>query len=273
MAFGVTISQDKRISFCGYTESTDFPISENSYQNKMSWVGSIFLARTDNLGKREYSTFFGGNHGEDSYSIDSDSENNIWITGYTMSTDFPTTNDAIFKNMTPRLEPEVFFCKFSSSGYPTWSSYYLSDSGNDFAYKIKSIESSKFIVTGETEGAFFPVTQNCFQKDNTNPGVYAGFLVMIDLLHTDIAENYANADGIIVFKNPYDNTLEIKSFSNEEIVEISFFDLLGNILLTLDNINDTKIQLPLNSSNYIESRLILVKIKTTKQTVIKKFIY
>jgi hypothetical protein len=42
-----------------------------------------------------YSTYLGGSQGEVAYGIAGDSAGNIYVTGYTLSPDFPTTADAI----------------------------------------------------------------------------------------------------------------------------------------------------------------------------------
>jgi len=42
-----------------------------------------------------YSTFLGGSDSEVGYGIGADAGNNIYVTGYTLSKDFPTTADAI----------------------------------------------------------------------------------------------------------------------------------------------------------------------------------
>jgi hypothetical protein len=45
-----------------------------------------------------YSTYLGGSQGEVAYGIAGDSAGNIYVTGYTLSPDFPTTTDAIEPN-------------------------------------------------------------------------------------------------------------------------------------------------------------------------------
>jgi len=42
-----------------------------------------------------YSTYLGGSQGEVAYGIAGDSAGNIYVTGYTLSPDFPTTPDAL----------------------------------------------------------------------------------------------------------------------------------------------------------------------------------
>ncbi len=75
----------------GSTYSTDFP-TENPYQTyqgnydffvtKLSSAGNVLI----------YSTYLGGGSGDEAYGISVDTSGNAYVTGYTVSTDFPTEN-------------------------------------------------------------------------------------------------------------------------------------------------------------------------------------
>jgi len=232
VSYDVAIDDEENVIITGFTYSINFPISELAYQKNKKSEEDIFLSKFDNSGSLTWSTYFGGNNGEESYCINSDSDNNIWITGYTLSTDFPTTKDAIFKSIFSSQATDTFFGKLTSNGFPTWMSCYISRAGIDFAYKIKTLNNSKFVITGETDGNLFPVTANCFQVKYGSPGSYDCFLVLIDLLPSDVQEPNPQND-FSVYPNPAVDFLEI-SFPDHALkdVAIHVYNVFGEEVLT-----------------------------------------
>jgi hypothetical protein len=62
-------------------------------------AGNAFVARLNPAALPntfvEYATFLGGSGGDVGYDLISDASGNIFVTGYTISSDFPVTKDAI----------------------------------------------------------------------------------------------------------------------------------------------------------------------------------
>ncbi len=74
----------------GETHSTDFP-TENPYQADQG-AGDVFVTRFSSSGSSlVYSTYLGGNENDEGYGIAVDTSG-AYVTGYTLSTDFPTEN-------------------------------------------------------------------------------------------------------------------------------------------------------------------------------------
>ena len=80
----------------GYTLSDDFPVTKDAMQNKFAGNGDAFVAVVNPANAFQsfmvYSTYLGGSHGEAAYGIAGDSAGNIYVTGYTLSADFPAAN-------------------------------------------------------------------------------------------------------------------------------------------------------------------------------------
>ena len=70
----------------------------------------------------DYSTYLGGSSSDSSYAIVVDSENSVYVTGYSNSSDFPTENPYQESGWGP------FVTKFSSSGSSLIYSTYLGGS-------------------------------------------------------------------------------------------------------------------------------------------------
>lgn len=75
----------------GYTTSSDFPIT-NPLQAAISGSADAFVTKVGTGGWLVYSTYLGGAGSDSAYGIAVDSGGSTYITGWTMSTDFPTVN-------------------------------------------------------------------------------------------------------------------------------------------------------------------------------------
>ena len=85
----------------GYTLAKDFPVTPDAVQPKAGGNGDAFVSVLNPVDKAHflvYSTYLGGSQGEVAYGIAGDKAGNIYVTGYTLSPDFPTTPDAIEPN-------------------------------------------------------------------------------------------------------------------------------------------------------------------------------
>ncbi len=76
----------------GITTSTDFPTREPLQQKK--GFADAFISKFDPSGSLAYSTFLGGNDVELATSVTLDTAGNVYLTGVTNSSDFPTVNPA-----------------------------------------------------------------------------------------------------------------------------------------------------------------------------------
>jgi hypothetical protein len=86
------------VIIAGYTLSKDLPVTGDAMQNKNNGGGDAFVAILNpSLPFTRgllYSTYFGGAHGEVAYGVASDSKGNIYLAGYTLSSDLPIAGSA-----------------------------------------------------------------------------------------------------------------------------------------------------------------------------------
>jgi len=74
----------------GITASNTFPTSPGAFRRILGGPGEIFLTKLEPAGSElAYSTFLGGDFGDDSYDVKVDSEGNAHVVGITSSSDFP----------------------------------------------------------------------------------------------------------------------------------------------------------------------------------------
>ncbi len=95
---GMAISIDAggNVYVTGYTKSTDFPILEQYMSDPGDVNADVFVSKIDTAQAGAagliYSTYLGGNDEDIGYGIAGDSSGNVYVTGYTNSTDFPVQN-------------------------------------------------------------------------------------------------------------------------------------------------------------------------------------
>jgi Beta-propeller repeat len=100
----------------GSTWSTDFPTVNPLQKNYGGGVYDAFVAEINPTGSAlVYSTYLGGSDSDYGYDITVDSSGNAYITGVTLSTDFPTVNP-LQKNSAGGGE-EGFVAKIASVNY------------------------------------------------------------------------------------------------------------------------------------------------------------
>lgn len=106
-----------------------------------------------------YSTYLGGSDQDHATGIAVDGSGSAYVTGYTLSTDFPTANAVQPTN--PGVI-ESFISKFSPDGSRLVYSTYLGGTTGNEAYAIAVDSSGSAYVTGQTDSTDFP-TVNPFQ--------------------------------------------------------------------------------------------------------------
>ena len=190
-ADALTVDSGGNAYIVGGTQSPDFPVTtqlgprnttQNAYVVKLNASGSMIT----------WSTVFGGSNtqGDNAQGVALDPSGNVWVTGFTHSTDFPTTPTA-FKAVRTCQRPgcpetNAFVTEFNPlGGTILYSSYLGGGGGPDGAHTqsetgaaIVVDSAGKAYVTGTTSSPDFPTTTGAFQS--TYPGVGQGFVSKVD---------------------------------------------------------------------------------------------
>lgn len=179
---GIALDSSGNAYVIGGTSSLDFPVTSIPYQSSnTSTVGSsnVFVSEINSTGTTMvFSTYLGGSGeiitqngnptpiGDEGAGITLDSSGNIYLTGFTGSSDFPIQNPlaSSFFNSTV----DAFVTELSPGGSNLVFSTYLGGSGNssagygDYGNGIALDGSGNVYVTGYTTSIDFPV-QNPYQ--------------------------------------------------------------------------------------------------------------
>ena len=134
----------------GYTRGTNLS-TKNAYQSSLKGINyDIFLSKYNVQGALIWSTYFGGSGNDIPMDIVVNTANNdIYITGWTASSDFPLKNP---KNSSLQGVTDAFLSSFSSDGSLIYSTYWSSSIGdNDECYGLAiNNDNSELAVVGKT---------------------------------------------------------------------------------------------------------------------------
>ena len=162
--YALTTDDDDCIYLAGYTESPDFPTTEGAFDQSHNggpyWEPQdCFVTKLSNDGQEIiYSTFIGGSDGYESVTgIAVDDEGNAYITGYTSSSDFPTTEGA-YSQAYNGGETECFVAKLSTNGSELLYSTYVGGLAYEVPIDIVVDSHGNAYVAGYTESPDFPVS-------------------------------------------------------------------------------------------------------------------
>jgi hypothetical protein len=127
-----------------------------------------------------YSTYLGGNHDDQGLGIAVDTEGNAYVTGSTLSTNFPLANP---------LQPtyggsyDAFVVKVSASGMAFFYSTYLGGRSADFGRAIAADSAGNAYVAGYTTSPNFPLASPL--QPTYGGGLWDAFVSRVVGLNTD----------------------------------------------------------------------------------------
>ncbi|KXK53768.1 MAG: PKD repeat protein [Chlorobi bacterium OLB5] len=196
-------------------------------------------------------TYNGTNSNNDeSYSLDIDDSNNVYITGRSINTGFSWDYATI---------------KYLSNGNQIWLEKYNGPPGNagDLAYVIKLDKFNNVFVTGISDRGGFIYDYATIKYNQ---------LVGIEPIDNEIPEKYLLFQN---YPNPFNPVTNIKYFiaKNNSMVNLAVFDVTGRVIKTLvNNKHKTGIYEVLFKPENISSGVYFFKITVDNFTETKKMI-
>jgi uncharacterized repeat protein (TIGR01451 family) len=150
--FGIAVDTTGNAYVTGTTYSDDFP-TVNAVQASFGGRIDAFVTKLNATGSALiYSTYLGGSQSDEGSGIAVDSTGNVYVTGATWSTNFPTANP--LPSSGPGME-DAFAAKLNASGGIVWSTY-LGGSDIDLGNAIAVDGSGDIYIVGSTRSSDFP---------------------------------------------------------------------------------------------------------------------
>jgi hypothetical protein len=171
-----------RVLLVGTTLSDDFPVTGNAVKASLTGIANVFVTRLDLAAPNDavisYSTYLGGSGGDVAYDMAADTAGNVYVTGYTLSPDFPTTQDAAQPLSGGGID--VFLSKLSlADSVPALSySTYIGKQGTNVGYAVAVAPDGTICIGGQAAIRSISATEGAFQDSSTG-GVSDGFVMVL----------------------------------------------------------------------------------------------
>lgn len=198
-AHAVTLDPSGHVLVVGWTASSDFPSRPGCYDVTQNGGRDVFFARlTSDLTTLDAATFLGA--GGDDYDEDIvlDPTGDIYVTGWTGSTAFPTTAGAYDRTYNGYYY-DAFVSELSPDLKTLIHSTYIGGSSWDFGYAIARDKEGNIYVSGQTASANLPVTADAFDTSYSGGAPDVGddaFVSKLDsTLSTLMASTYLGGVG------------------------------------------------------------------------------
>jgi hypothetical protein len=184
-----------------------FPSHQDEAPQVAFWLGAYDTSRPLVIDPTlVYSTYLGGSGDESGHGIAVDGQGEAYITGKTVSANFPNAIDA------PRGDTDVFVTKLSAAGTPLYTTYLggsYSDQGNAIAVDRSCMTNCSAFVTGYTYSPEFPQVNalSLPAQNSVSSGGYTAFVTRLSasgdtLLYSTYLGGSGNAYDVYPYCEP-----------------------------------------------------------------------
>jgi hypothetical protein len=157
-SFGIAVDPEGAAYITGGTSSSDFPTTPGAFNTTFESPGAIFISKLSPNGKKLiYSTLIGPGQ---SQKIAVDRQGAAYITGSTVSPDFPVTQGAF--DTTQNSGADAFVLKLNKTGTALVYSTFFGGGGEDYGNAIAIDDEGAAYISGHTLSADIPVTTGAF---------------------------------------------------------------------------------------------------------------
>ena len=155
ISYAMTVSPDGYMYMTGYTSSSNFPTTSGCWDN-INNSTDVFVVKINQTGSAlSYGTYLGGTSSDYGYGIFVDPFGSCLVTGYTSSSNYPTTSGCYDNTYN---STDIFVTKFNTTGSSLVFSTYLGGTSSDYGYGITSDQNGYVYVTGYTNSSNYPLT-------------------------------------------------------------------------------------------------------------------
>jgi hypothetical protein len=162
----------------GETTSTDFPLQSSYIKNSTDGLyNDVFVAKLNHGGAGlMFSTYLGGSSHDYANSVAFDANRNVYVTGCTYSSDFPTTAGAYSQTY---HNYEAFITKINYTGASIDYSTFIGGTGTDVGSSILTDASGNAYITGRTTSTDYPTTSDAYDR-SFNGGDWDAFVTKLN---------------------------------------------------------------------------------------------
>jgi Beta-propeller repeat len=168
--------QDGRAYVTGETSSADYPTTTGAFDRTFNSTDAFVTKLNASGSTLAYSTFLGGGDLDQGSGIAVDGSDRAYVTGFTSSTDYPTTPGAFDRTFNDG--GDVFVTKLNAAGSRLVYSTYLAGASIEFSAAI-AVRDGRAYVTGQTRSTDYPTTTGAFDR-TFNGGIADAFVTKLN---------------------------------------------------------------------------------------------
>ena len=148
----IDIDNNNNIYVVSSTFSNDLPVSTNAFQSSLKGSQDGCIIKMDNqLSNIIWASYIGGDKDDAAYSLEIDSEDNLYVTGGTVSDNFPVTPLAYNNLYNDSINPDAYISKIDKDGSVILSSTFYGSDKYDQSYFIEMNNSNHIYILGQTK--------------------------------------------------------------------------------------------------------------------------
>ncbi|MEX0885470.1 MAG: hypothetical protein WD009_03430 [Phycisphaeraceae bacterium] len=171
------LNDDGSLILTGFTNSPDFPTTDNAFQSTRPGNATGFIAQLNADGSDlDWATYLGGSGTEVFLYPTRDGSGNIMFVGGTSSTNFPVTDNALQKTYGGGPEDGVFGI-ISADGSELLYATYIGGSGEDLIRGLELGPNGEVYLVGKTNSNNFLTTENAAYRNRT--GGFDAFVIQL----------------------------------------------------------------------------------------------
>ncbi|MCF6157246.1 MAG: hypothetical protein E3K32_01440 [wastewater metagenome] len=207
----LAIDSHENIYATGNTFSSDFPVTPGAFDASFNGGSDAFLSKLDkDLTELLASTFLGGSSADNSTSVATHSDGNVFVAGSTASTNFPVTPNAFDTSFNG--SSDAFISKLDSNLTVLLGSTFLGGAAfaSESAGSLTIDPGGNLYVTGGTASVDFPITPGTF--DTIPGGSFDVFISKLDnsltiLLASTLLGGFETEKGNFIITDPNGNII------------------------------------------------------------------
>ncbi len=164
----ITVDTNGSIYVTGFTSSSNFPTTTGAYQTSYGGQQDVFVVKINpNFTAVNYSTYIGGNLDEMGNAIAVDAGGNVTVTGFTTSSNFPTTAGVFNATHIGTPGADAFVTKLNATGDAlVFSTYYGGSNGDDLGLGIAMDPSMNVYFAGATASSNMYASPGAVNRSN-----------------------------------------------------------------------------------------------------------
>lgn len=214
------INDNGELFLLGITNSTDFPVTANAFDNTHNGGDDLFICRFAPGGQNLVASTYVGGSGTDGAFIantfDSaersglvlDEDDNVYVATSTSSFNFPRSANAFQNNFIGFFDGAVFKMP-PTLDVLTWGTFY-GGTQTDAAFDLHLDDNRNVFICGATSSANLPMTPGAWQ--DTHGGNWDGYVAQIS------ADGTTLMASTFIGTSTYENALMLERYENGDLL-------------------------------------------------------